>query len=71
MRPSVKELSLKRQNFVCQIRYRQTPFSCQITQNTQGDIIVIFSNIQRNVTPGQFLALYDAEELIFSGVIAF
>ena len=71
VRPSVKELSLKRQNFVCQIRYRQTPFSCQITQNTQGDIIVIFSNIQRNVTPGQFLALYDAEELIFSGVIAF
>lgn len=71
VRPSVKDLSLKRQNFVCQIRYRQTPFSCQITQNTQGDIIVIFSHVQRNVTPGQFLTLYDAQELIFSGVIAF
>jgi tRNA-specific 2-thiouridylase len=71
VRPSVKELSLKRQNFFCQIRYRQAPFSCQITQDSQGDIIVIFSNAQRNVTPGQFLALYDAEELIFSGVIAF
>ena len=71
VRPSIKELSLKRQNFFCQIRYRQTPFSCQITQDPQGDIIVIFSNAQRNVTPGQFLALYDAEELLFSGVIAF
>ena len=71
VRPSIKELSLKRQNFFCQIRYRQAPFSCQITQDSQGDIIVIFSNAQRNVTPGQFLALYDAEELIFSGVIAF
>lgn len=71
VRSSVKELSLKRQNFVCQIRYRQTPFACQITQKAQGDMIVIFSNVQRNVTPGQFLTLYDAQELIFSGVIAF
>jgi len=26
--------------------------------------------LQRNVTPGQFLALYQGSELIFSGVIS-
>ena len=32
-------------------------------------MIVVFSELQRNVTPGQFLALYEGNELIFSGVI--
>ncbi len=70
VRPSQKELSLKSKNLTCQIRYRQKPFSCQIEENEEGDVIVIFSDVQKNVTPGQFLALYAEDELIFSGVIS-
>jgi len=39
-------------------------------EDSEQNIIVIFSNPQRNVTPGQFLALYQENELIFSGVIS-
>ena len=69
IRPNLRIASLQRQNFECQIRYRQTPFSCRILENNEGDMIVVFSELQRNVTPGQFLALYEGNELIFSGVI--
>ncbi len=69
VRPSQKELSVKSKKLTCQIRYRQHPFSCEIREDEGGDVIVIFSNLQKNVTPGQFLALYSNDELIFSGVI--
>ena len=69
IRPNLRIASLQRQNFECQIRYLQTPFSCRILENNEGDMIVVFSELQRNVTPGQFLALYEGNELIFSGVI--
>jgi tRNA-specific 2-thiouridylase len=69
IRPKLRIASLQRQTFECQIRYRQQPFSCRILENTEGEIIVVFSELQRNVTPGQFLALYEGNELIFSGVI--
>ena len=70
VRPSLRKASLKRQDFECQIRYRQKPFACKIVEDSEQNIIVIFSNPQRNVTPGQFLALYQENELIFSGVIS-
>ena len=70
VRPSLRKASLKRQDFECQIRYRQKPFACKIVEDSEQNIIVIFSNQQRNVTPGQFLALYQENELIFSGVIS-
>ena len=69
IRPNLRIASLQRQNFECQIRYRQKPFSCKLLENNEGDMIVVFSELQRNVTPGQFLALYEGNELIFSGVI--
>jgi len=70
VRPNLRSSSLHRQNFECQIRYRQKPFGCKIIENNEGDIIAIFSDVQRNVTPGQFLALYDGDELILSGIIS-
>ena len=70
VRSSLRKTSLKRQDFECQIRYRQKPFACKIVEDSEQNIIVIFSNPQRNVTPGQFLALYQENELIFSGVIS-
>lgn len=36
-----------------------------------GDCMyVIFDQPQRGITPGQFAALYDADEVVCSGVIA-
>ena len=53
-----------------QIRYRQKPFDSHIEQNSSGDMIVVFSQLQKNVTPGQFVTLYNQEELLISGVIS-
>lgn len=52
-----------------QIRYRQKPFDGHIERNSSGDMIVVFSELQKNVTPGQFVTLYNQEELLISGVI--
>ena len=70
VRPSLRGASLKSQDLVCQIRYRQKPFACKIVEDSESNVIVVFSDLQRNVTPGQFLALYQGNELIFSGVIS-
>lgn len=48
------------------IRYRQPLATCTI--DAHGD--VTFDAPQRAVAPGQFIALYDGDELIGSGVIA-
>lgn len=53
-----------------QIRYRQKPFDSHIEQNSSGEMIVVFSELQKNVTPGQFVTLYNQEELLISGVIS-
>jgi tRNA-specific 2-thiouridylase len=53
-----------------QIRYRQKPFDGHIERNSSGDMIVVFSELQKNVTPGQFVTLYNQEELLISGVIS-
>lgn len=50
------------------IRYRQPLAACTIEMNG-GDIAVHFDEPQRAVAPGQFVAFYDGEELIGSGVI--
>lgn len=71
VRESLREMSFKCQTLTCQIRYRQQAFGCKIEEDFEGNVIVIFSELQRNVTSGQFFALYIDNELIFSGVIAF
>jgi tRNA U34 2-thiouridine synthase MnmA/TrmU len=38
--------------------------------DSQDGIIVVFKELQKNVTPGQFVAVYSEDELIFSGVIS-
>jgi len=50
------------------IRYRQPLESCTLYRKEEG-LYIIFDNPQRGVTPGQFAAWYDQEELIGSGVI--
>lgn len=51
------------------IRYRQ-PFQTGVIQRKDGSTYVLFNEYQRGITPGQFCAFYDGDELIGSGVIA-
>jgi tRNA-specific 2-thiouridylase len=54
--------------FMARIRYRQTLEPCTLHQKENG-LFIIFDNTQRGVTPGQFAAWYEGDELIGSGVI--
>ncbi len=55
--------------YLARIRYRQPLEKCTLHQR-EDTLYVIFDRPQRGVTPGQFAAWYDAEELIGSGVIS-
>ncbi len=70
LRDSGIDLSDNRHIYSTQIRYRQKPFDSHIEQNSSGDMIVVFSELQKNVTPVQFFTLYNQEELLISGVIS-
>ena len=50
------------------IRYRQRLEPCTLHKTSEG-LYIIFDSPQRGVTPGQFAAWYEGEELIGSGVI--
>lgn len=52
------------------IRYRQTLQDAFVSTMGNGDIFVRFLDYQRGITPGQFAAFYDGDELIASGVIS-
>jgi tRNA-uridine 2-sulfurtransferase len=54
--------------FRVRIRYRQPLENCLMHQKPEG-LYLIFDQPQRGITPGQFAAWYDDEELIGSGVI--
>ena len=56
-----------RENMV-RIRYRQPLQKAKLYRRHDG-IYVIFNRLQRGITPGQFAAWYDGEELTGSGVI--
>jgi tRNA-uridine 2-sulfurtransferase len=55
--------------YMARIRYRQSLEACTLHKKKNG-IYVIFDRPQRGVTPGQFAAWYDGEELLGSGVIS-
>jgi len=55
-------------NYLARIRYRQPLEPCTLFKKEEG-IYILFDKAQRGVTPGQFTAWYDGEELIGSGVI--
>lgn len=50
------------------IRYRQKLEGCTLHKKTEG-LYLVFDRPQRGITPGQFAAWYDQDELIGSGVI--
>jgi tRNA-specific 2-thiouridylase len=55
--------------YLARVRYRQTLAPCTLHQDDDG-LYVIFDTAQKSITPGQFVAWYDGEELIGSGVIS-
>lgn len=50
------------------IRYRQALEDAYLYQKKEG-LYVVFKNLQKGITPGQFCAWYDEDELLGSGII--
>jgi tRNA-uridine 2-sulfurtransferase len=54
--------------YLSRIRYRQALSPCTLHKKSEG-LYIIFDKPMKSITPGQFAAWYDGEELIGSGVI--
>lgn len=54
--------------YQARIRYRQPLEWCTLHKKNEG-LYILFDRPQRSITPGQFAAWYNTEELIGSGVI--
>ena len=54
--------------YSARIRYRQPLEACILHKKDEG-LYIIFDRPQRSITPGQFAAWYEGEELVGSGVI--
>ncbi len=68
IRPDLKLQSGQSATFLARIRYRQKLETATFYQRDEG-LYIIFDRPQRGITPGQFAAWYQDEELIGSGVI--
>lgn len=68
VRDDLKMTSGQSKKFMARIRYRQTLEPCTLHQKENG-LYIIFDAPQRGITPGQFAAWYEGDELIGSGVI--
>jgi tRNA-specific 2-thiouridylase len=67
-----KDLTLKvgeSRQYMARIRYRQKLETCTLHQRAEG-LYIIFDTPQKSITPGQFAAWYEGEELVGSGVIS-
>ncbi len=70
VRPDLAVAPGESRRFSFRIRYRQ-PLQGGVLHHLPqgGGARIVFDNPQRGVTPGQFAAFYDGEELVGSGVI--
>ncbi len=57
-------------DYLLRIRYRQQLFAARLYQQKNG-LYIIFEEDQKAITPGQFAAWYEGDELIGSGVIKY
>lgn len=69
VRPDKKLLPGQSAHYLVRIRYRQTLEACTLHKHPEG-LYLIFNTPQKAVTPGQFAAWYEGNELIGSGVIS-
>lgn len=58
----------KSRKYRARIRYRQPLDPCTLHQREEG-LYIVFDRPQKSITPGQFAAWYEGDELIGSGVI--
>ena len=56
-------------SYLARIRYRQKLEECTLHMKEDG-LYLIFEKPQKSITPGQFAAWYDHDELVGSGVIS-
>jgi len=68
IRPDLAMTEGEYRDYQVRIRYRQPLQRARIFAREDG-YYVIFDKLQRGITPGQFAAWYDGEELLGSGVI--
>ena len=69
IREDLKLSAGETKSYLARIRYRQPLEECKLHQREEG-LYIIFNRPQRGVTPGQFAAWYEGNELIGSGVIS-
>ena len=69
VRPDLKLNVGENRTYMARIRYRQQLEPCTLHKKAEG-LYIIFDKPQKAITPGQFAAWYDGEELIGSGVIS-
>ncbi|MDE7070303.1 MAG: tRNA 2-thiouridine(34) synthase MnmA [Alistipes sp.] len=67
--PSQRLAPGQSRRFSVRIRYRQPLQGAELIAREEGAYL-LFDRPQRGITPGQFAAWYDGEELVGSGVIA-
>ncbi len=68
IRPDQKLAIGETRQYMARIRYRQPLERCVLYKRENG-IFIVFEKPQRGITPGQFAAWYEGDELIGSGVI--
>lgn len=68
IREDLKLAQGETKQYMARIRYRQPLEPCTLHQTSEG-VYIVFERPQRGVTPGQFAAWYQNEELVGSGVI--
>ena len=68
VRNDLKLKSGEQRDYFARIRYRQPLERCTLFRKDDG-LYIIFNKPQRGITPGQFAAWYENDELIGSGVI--
>jgi tRNA-specific 2-thiouridylase len=68
VRPDLKLKVGESRNFLARIRYRQILEACTIHKRDAG-LYIVFDRAQKSITPGQFAAWYEGDELVGSGVI--
>ncbi len=69
VRPDLALYNGESRTYSGRIRYRQPLKNLTLHQKEEG-LYIIFEETQRGITPGQFAAWYDGNELIGSGVIS-